>query len=144
VRNNILRISLVVFLLGLVFSCASKNNLSGNIGPESNMPDLKNDPSMVDEASVKEKMTEKAADFDRCYTDEIQRDRSAQVKKVMSLVTISKEGNVISSSLISSIPVSADFKDCFKKIFSQMKFSPVSSDRPVLIFYPVEYKSAKN
>ena len=130
-------IIILLYSVSFVLSCSGKASPGSAAPAKSDKPKL--GAAVIDEASIHEKMKGRAQDFNKCFEKEMAKDKDFKVEKVMSLFTLSGDGLVKASGVVSVHPLTDEFKSCFKNIISRMSFDPISTEKPFLIFYPVEY-----
>jgi hypothetical protein len=123
-------------------SCAPKKAGKGISKPEKESTVRKNTP-LIDETLIGERIIERKDDFNRCFAAEHSNTGGEKIKKVMSLFTLSRDGEVKASGLVSIHPVSREFDACMDSVISSIDFPQTSSDEPVLVFCPVEYRVLK-
>ncbi len=130
----------LIILYNLIFmGCASKTGKSLNLQPEK---DLNNKNTADIQKSIQNKFQSKDADFNSCFLAERENSKERDnppLKKLMSLVTLEKDGDIRASDIISTRPVSEEFRKCINSVISSIEFEPIGYDEPVLIFYPLEH-----
>lgn len=130
----------LIALLAVFVSCSAKHEAAFI---SENMPAEVESGSVIDEAQINSAMKERTTDLNKCFEDEKGNEASSSLKRVMALFTLQNDGTVKDSGVISIYPLSDEFVACIKGVVSSSKFPPTSFQRPVLVFYPVEYRFVK-